>query len=108
MRIGIKHILPLMACLLLTACGDNRKQTDEYRLKVRSHYYERELEKAQAELARTDSLFREVVHQEFTDSVQKRLLFDSLRHEEDVQGAKIRYIHRKQQELAEKSKKVKR
>ena len=88
---------------LLSACSGHgskaQKRVDDYRLRARQHFYESELLKVQAELARTDSLLQEAEADPDTFNVDKRIRRDSLRLEADVQGARIRYIHKKQKEL---------
>lgn len=101
----MKHLVTgwLLAVALLTACSDSserrRQQTDEYRHAARLRFYQQELRKAQDQLAVTDSLLRLAESDKDTLNVQKRIRRDSLKLEADVQGAKIRYIHRKQKEL---------
>ena len=101
----MRHFLTtvLAAAALLTACngtGDkHRQQTEQYRQAARQQYYRQALSKAQDQLAMTDSLLRQAESDQDTLNVQKRIRRDSLRHAADVQGAKIRYIHRKQKEL---------
>ena len=51
------------------------------------------------ELAITDSLLQLAEADDDTLNVEKRVRLDSLKLEADVQGAKIRYIHKKQEEL---------
>jgi hypothetical protein len=93
-------VIILLAASLLMACQENRqKQKDELRHHLRSEYYQRELEKAQRELAYTDSLLQVLEADLDSLNVDHRLLLDSLSHEADVQGARIRYLHRKQKEL---------
>ena len=71
----------------------------QLRHEVRSKFYNEELAKAQRQLAHTDSLLQLVEQDMDSISVRKRIYRDSLEMERDVQGAKIRYIHRKQKEL---------
>ena len=90
----------LFAAGLLMACQGNRQQQkDELHRHLRSEYYQQELEKAQHELAHTDSLLQLLEADMDSLNVDHRLRLDSLSHEADVQGARIRYLHRKQQEL---------
>lgn len=99
-----KYILILAVIAgLLSACSGQgskaQKRVDDYRLKARQQFYKNELVKVQAELARTDSLLQIVEADPDTFNVAKRIRRDSLRLEADVQGARIRYIHKKQKEL---------
>lgn len=91
----------IIACaLLLTACGNRREAEKEaLRQEVRKQFFETELVKAQHQLARTDSMLRLAEADTDTFNVAKRILLDSLKLEADVQGAKIRYIHKKQKEM---------
>ena len=93
-------VITLLAASLLMACQQNRQQQkDELRHQLRSEYYQQELEKAQHELAHTDSLLQVLEADLDSLNVDHRLRLDSLSHEADVQGARIRYLHRKQKEL---------
>jgi hypothetical protein len=86
--------------LLLTACGNKREaQQKAVRQQIHTQYYEEQLAKAQAELARTDSLLQ--VCEASLDSldVNQRIRLDSLQRAVDVLGAKVRYIHKKQKDL---------
>ncbi len=92
--------ITLFVALCVTACGNKREQQKEQlRHEVREQFYERELLKAQSALAHTDSLLQIVEADMDTLNVEKRILLDSLKHAADVQGAQIRYIHKKQKEL---------
>lgn len=92
-------LLSVVAASLL-ACGNGHQQEkDALRRELRSRFYERELVKAQAELAATDSLLQVAQADTLLWGLQRRVLLDSLRVTADVQGAKIRYIHRKQKEM---------
>ncbi len=92
--------LVLFVAVCLTACGNKHEQQKEaLRHEIRTQYYERELVKAQAALAHTDSLLQIVEADMDTLNVEKRIRLDSLKHAADVQGAQIRYIHKKQKEL---------
>ena len=85
--------------MLLVACGGRREGLkQQLRQEVRSSFYAEKLGQAQAALAHTDSLLQVVEAQTDSDGVRRRVLLDSLRHEADVQGARIRYIHRKQRD----------
>ena len=92
-------IILLTAGLLMSCQGNRQQQKDQLRQQLRSEYYQQELEKAQRELAHTDSLLQVLEADLDSLNVDHRLLLDSLSHEADVQGARIRYLHRKQQEL---------
>ena len=90
----------ILAALLLTACGNKHEAEKEaLRMEVRKQFFASELVKAQQQLARTDSLLRQAEADPDTFNVAKRILLDSLKLEADVQGAKIRYIHKKQKEM---------
>jgi hypothetical protein len=68
-------------------------------MKVRSQYLEEKLAEAQLELAHTDSILQQRELREDSTIVQKRYYQDSLELGADVQGAQIRYIHKKQKEI---------
>lgn len=94
--------LLLTLALTMAACrptGKARQQVEDYRQAVRRHFYKQKLKNAQAELAETDSLLQQTEADSTTINVEHALRQDSLKLESDVQGAKIRYIHRKQKEL---------
>ena len=87
-------ILAVVACLV--ACGNKRQQeVEQFRMKVRSEFLKEKLEKAQQELARTDSLLQA----RGSEGDSARGYLDSLEMAADVQGAQIRYIHKKQKDL---------
>lgn len=91
-------LLLVTACLM--GCGDKyAKEKDALRRQIRTEFYEQELQKVSAELARTDSLLTVARADSDTLNVEKRIYLDSLELACDVQGAMIRYIHRKQQEI---------
>ena len=95
-------VMIILVALLLTACGNRREAEKEaLRQEVRKQFFASELVKAQRQLARTDSLLQlaEAEADADTFNVAKRILLDSLKLEADVQGAKIRYIHKKQKEM---------
>jgi len=93
-------VIILLSAVLTMACQGNRQQQKEQlRQRVRSEYYQLEVAKAQRELARTDSLLQRLEVELDSMNVSHRIRLDSLRHEADVQGARIRYLHRKQGEL---------
>ena len=90
----------ILVALLFTACGNRREAEKEaLRQEVRKQFFASELVKAQRQLARTDSLLQLAEADADTFNVAKRILLDSLKLEADVQGAKIRYIHKKQKEM---------
>ena len=68
-------------------------------MKVRSQYLEEKLAEAQLELAHTDSILQQRELREDSTKVQKRNYQDSLELAAEVQGAQIRYIHKKQKEI---------
>ncbi len=83
------------------ACGNSRqRQVDEYRTEKRAEFYEDKLEEARQELAATDSLLQRAEAEGDSFDVDQRIYMDSLDRASQVQGAKIRYIHRKQKEMA--------
>ena len=93
-------VMIILVALLLTACGNRREAEKEaLRQEVRKQFFASELVKAQRQLARTDSLLQLAEADADTFNVAKRILLDSLKLEADVQGAKIRYIHKKQKEM---------
>ena len=93
-------LLFVMTAVLLLSCGNRREeQKRQLQREVRSQYYDRQLRKAEQQLAKTDSLLQLAEADSNAVDVAKRLRLDSLRHAADVQGAKIRYIHRKQKDL---------
>ena len=93
-------VMIILVALLLTACGNRREAEKEaLRQEVRKQFFASEFVKAQRQLARTDSLLQLAEADADTFNVAKRILLDSLKLEADVQGAKIRYIHKKQKEM---------
>ena len=97
-----RYILLLLAVLCLAACGNKREeQKRQLRHEVRRQFYDRELVKANAQHAYTDSLLKLAEADTDTFNVDKRIRLDSLKHAADVQSAKVRFIQRKQQELKE-------
>ena len=99
MKQAVKYIPLLLAALCLVACGNRHAEEKEaLRRQVRTEFYQQELEKVQAELARTDSLLLVARADSDTLNVDKRIYLDSLQRAFDVQGALIRYIHRKQEQ----------
>ena len=94
------YMMTALVALLLTACGNkHEEQKEALRQEVRQQFFKTELLKAQRQLAQTDSLLRLAEADTDTFNVRKRILLDSLKLEADVQGAKIRYIHKKQKEM---------
>ena len=114
-----KIILPLLAILLLTACGETKTRKEINRRKAALvEHQQTELKKAEAELWKTDSLLlivnkeleamtKEVEEhkkalkatpEELTALTQLRVKRDSIRTQYEALGLKIRYIHKKQSE----------
>ena len=111
--------LPLLAILILTACGETKTRQEINRRKAALvEKQETELKKAQAELWKTDSL-RQIANkeletmtkeveahkqalkatpEELTALTQLRVKRDSIRTQYEALGLKIRYIHKKQSE----------
>ena len=84
--------------VLCGSCGKDKEQRkQELQNRLRTEFYARELKKAQAELAYTDSLLQIAEATIDSTNVVQRIRLDSLKLEADVLGAKIRYIHRKQE-----------
>lgn len=91
-----KYVFYIMVAGCLISCGNGRQQeVERFRLKVRSQFLKEKLAEAQEDLARTDSILqkRDGEH----DSTPGYL--DSLEMAADIQGAQIRYIHKKQKDL---------
>lgn len=97
MKLYVIIFITIAACV---ACGNHRQQQAEVEQlqETRAQFYEEKLKEVQSELFRTDSLLQLAEADPDTLNVQKRLRRDSLRHAADVQGARIRYLHRKQKE----------
>ena len=114
-----KIILPLLAILILTACGETKTRKEINRRKAALiEHQQTELKKAEAELWKTDSLLlivnkeleamtKEVEEhkkalkatpEELTALTQLRVKRDSIRTQYEALGLKIRYIHKKQSE----------
>lgn len=95
------YTMLLAVAMCLTACNSNKHEEQKQQLRhdLRQQFYDKELKKVQAELAITDSLLQLAEADKDTLNVAKRIRLDSLKLEADVQGAKIRYIHKKQEEL---------
>ncbi len=91
-----KYVVILVVAAGLMACGHGRqKEVERFRMKVRSQFLEEKLAEAQQELARTDS----IMQQRGSDVDATPGYQDSLEMAADVQGAQIRYIHKKQKEI---------
>ena len=91
-----KYVLFIMVVGCLISCGNRRQQeVERFRMKVRSQFLEEKLAEAQEELARTDS----IMQKRGTDIDSTPGYLDSLEMAADVQGAQIRYIHKKQKDL---------
>lgn len=99
-RNKVLFVLGAVLAAGLMACG-NKHEAEKAQLKhdLRQQFYEKELLKVEQELAITDSLLQLAEADDDTLNVEKRVRLDSLKLEADVQGAKIRYIHKKQEEL---------
>lgn len=91
-----KYIVILVVVAGLAACSHGRqKEVEQFRMKVRSQFLEEKLAEAQQSLARTDS----ILQQRDGDVDSTPGYQDSLEMAADVQGAQIRYIHKKQKEI---------
>jgi peptidoglycan hydrolase CwlO-like protein len=111
--------LPLLAILILTACGETKTRKEINRRKAALvEKQETELKKAQAKLWKTDSLLQiankeletmtkeveahkqalKATPEELTALTQLRVKRDSIRTQYEALGLKIRYIHKKQKE----------
>jgi hypothetical protein len=91
-----KYVLFFTVAGCLISCSHGRKQeVERFRAKVRSEFLEKKLAEAQEDLARTDSIMR----QRNGDIDSTPGYQDSLELAADVQGAQIRYIHKKQKEI---------
>ena len=114
-----KIILPLLAILILTACGETKTRKEiNQRKNALVEKQATELKKAQAELWKTDSLLQiankefetmtkeveahkkalKATPEELTALTQLRVKRDSIRTQYEALGLKIRYIHKKQKE----------
>ena len=114
-----KIILPLLAILILTACGETKTRKEINRRKAALvEHQQTELKKAQDELWKTDSLLQlankeleamtkeveehkkalKATPEELTALTQLRVKRDSIRTQYEALGLKIRYIHKKQSE----------
>ena len=95
-----KYIVIMAVVAGLTACDNGRQQKmEEFRQKVRTQFLEEKLEKAQQELAHTDSMLQAREASKDSINAPKRSYKASLEMAADVQGAQIRYIHKKQKEM---------
>ena len=111
-----KIILPLLAILILTACGDTKTRKEINRRKAALlEHQQTELKKAEAELWKTDSLLLiankeleamtqqveehkkalKASEEELTALTKLRVKRDSIRTQYEALGLKIRYIHKK-------------
>ena len=112
-----KVILPILAILILTACGETKTRKEiNQRKNALVEKQATELKKAQAELWKTDSLLQltnqkldaltkeveahkqalKATPEELTALTQLRIKRDSIRTQYEALGLKIRYIHKKQ------------
>jgi len=103
-----KIILPLLAILLLTACGETKTRKEINRRKAALvEHQQTELKKAETELWKTDSLLlianKELEamtqqveeHKKALKATELRVKRDSIRTQYEALGLKIRYIHKK-------------
>ena len=111
-----KIILPLLAILILTACGETKTRKEINRRKAALvEHQQTELKKAEAELWKTDSLLLiankeleamtqqveehkkalKASEEELTALTKLRVKRDSIRTQYEALGLKIRYIHKK-------------
>ena len=114
-----KMIMILLAvALVVVGCKDRTseklQQAQVLRDQARTEFLDSALQKAQQELAQTDSLLEvaKVRHQRLQEAIKKdpyskrlerelteaRRLVDSLQVSWNTQGAKIKYLHRKQKQ----------
>ena len=114
-----KIIMILLAvALVVVGCKDRTsekmQQAQVLRDQARTEFLDSALQKAQQELAQTDSLLEaaKVRHQQLQQAIKKdpyskrlerelteaRRLVDSLQVSWNTQGAKIKYLHRKQKQ----------
>jgi peptidoglycan hydrolase CwlO-like protein len=111
-----KIILPLLAILILTACGETKTRKEINRRKAALiEHQQTELKKAEAELWKTDSVLQ-IVNKEFETMTQQveehkkalkateeeltaltrlRVKRDSIQTQYEALGLKIRYIRKK-------------
>ena len=111
-----KFLLPLLAILLLTACGETKTRKEINRRKAALiEHQQTELKKAEAELWKTDSVLQ-IVNKEFETMTQQveehkkalkateeeltaltmlRVKRDSIQTQYEALGLKIRYIRKK-------------
>ena len=111
-----KIILPLLAILILTACGETKTRKEINRRKAALvEHQQTELKKAETELWKTDSLLLiankeleamtqqveehknalKATEEELTALTKLRVKRDSIRTQYEALGLKIRYIHKK-------------
>ena len=91
-----KYVFLMMVVGCLMACGHGRQQeVERFRMKIRSQFLEEKLAKAKEDLARTDSIMQQRNGE--VDSTPGYM--DSLELAADIQGAQIRYIHKKQKDI---------
>ena len=108
----------LAAALVVVGCKDRTKeklqQAQALRDQARTEFLDSALQKAQQELAQTDSLLEaaKVRHQQLQEAIKKdpyskrlerelteaRRIMDSLQVSWNTQGAKIKYLHKKQKQ----------
>ena len=114
-----KIILPLLAILILTACGESSIRKEIARRKAAlAEKQQTELKKAQDELWKTDSVLQiaekqltdmtseveankkalKATPEELTALTQLRVRRDSIRTQYEALGLKIRYIRKKMSE----------
>ncbi len=114
-----KMIMILLAvALVVVGCKDRTsekmQQAQVLRDQARTEFLDSALQRAQQELAQTDSLLEvaKVRHQQLQQAIKKdpyskrlerelteaRRLMDSLQVSWNTQGAKIKYLHRKQKQ----------
>ena len=108
----------LAAALVVVGCkdrtGEKLQQAQVLRDQARTEFLDSALQKAQQELAQTDSLLEaaKVRHQQLQEAIKKdpyskrlerelteaRRIMDSLQVSWNTQGAKIKYLHKKQKQ----------
>ena len=112
-----KIILPLLAILILTACGETKTRKEINRRKAALvEHQQTELKKTETELCKTDSMLLienkeleamtqqveehkkalKATEEELTALTKLRVKRDSIRTQYEALGLKIRYIHKKQ------------
>ena len=108
----------LAAALVVVGCkdrtGEKLQQAQVLRDQARTEFLDSALQKAQQELAQTDSLLEaaKVRHQQLQEAIKKdpyskrlerelteaRCIMDSLQVAWNTQGAKIKFLHKKQKQ----------